>query len=279
MKTFQSEWVDAEGLKFFAQGWEPDKKPKAAVALVHGLGEHTGRYAHVGEAFSKAGYALMGFDLRGHGRSGGQRGHTPSADADVRDIDLLLQHVRERYAGLPVFLYGHSLGATLVLYYALRRSPNLVGVISSGAPLHSSVETQAAKVALARILGSLAPTMLIASGLATSALSHDPEIEKRYLSDPLVHDRVSLGFGKAMLDINSWTLQHAAEFPLPLLLIHGTEDAIAFPSSSREFARAAGDKATLILWEGMYHETHNEPQKGEALRAIVDWMDARLKAR
>ncbi len=279
MKTFQSEWMDADGLKFYAQGWEPDKKPKAAVALVHGLGEHTGRYAHVGEAFSKAGYALMGFDLRGHGRSGGQRGHTPSADAYVRDIDLLLQHVRERYPGLPVFLYGHSLGAILVLYYSLRRSPNLAGVISSGAALHSDLENQKLKLALARILGMLAPTTTMPSGLDASKLSHDPEVERLYRADPLVHDRASLAFGRAMIPVNRWTLQHAAEFPLPLLLVHGTEDAIAFPSSSREFATAAGDKATLILWEGMYHETHNEPRKQEALKAIVDWMDARLKSR
>ncbi len=279
MKTFQSEWVDTDGLKFFAQGWEPDKKTKAAVALVHGLGEHTGRYAHVGETFSKAGYALMGFDLRGHGRSGGPRGHTPSADAYVRDIDLLLQHVRERYPGLPVFLYGHSLGAILVLYYSLRRRPNLEGVISSGAALHSDLESQKFKLALAQILGMIAPTATVPSGLDTSKLSHDPEVERLYRADPLVHDRASLAFGRAMPPVNRWTLQHAAEFPLPLLLVHGTEDAIAFPSSSREFAAAVGDKATLIQWEGMYHETHNEPQKEEALRAIVDWMDARLKAR
>ena len=148
-----------------------------------------------------------------------------------------------------------------------------------GAALHSELENQPVKVTMARILGGLAPTASIASGLDVTKLSHDPEIEKVYRSDPLVHHQVSLGFGKIMLDVNRWTLEHAAEFPVPLLLSHGAEDAVAFPSSSREVAAAAGDKATLLIWEGMYHETHNEVAKADVLKALIQWMDARLKSR
>src|SRR5512140_1839948 len=96
VKTFETSWTDQQGLKFHAKGWEPDGTPKAAVALVHGLGEHGGRYGYVGETFTKAGYALMGLDLRGHGQSGGPRGHTPSAEAYLDDIDLFLKQVRTR---------------------------------------------------------------------------------------------------------------------------------------------------------------------------------------
>jgi alpha-beta hydrolase superfamily lysophospholipase len=279
VKTFEAEWTDAQGLKFYSKAWEPDRKPRAAVAFLHGLGEHLGRYEHVGAAFAGAGYAMMGFDLRGHGRSGGQRGHTPSAEEYLKDIDLLLQHVRERYGALPLFLYGHSLGAIQALYYTLRRKPDLVGVIASAPALHSELENQPLKVTMARLLGGLASTASIPSGLDVTKLSHDPEIEKVYLSDPLVHHLVSLGFGKTMLDVNRWILQHAAEFPVPLLLSHGAQDAVAFPSSSREVAAAAGDKATLLIWEGMYHETHNEVGKADVLKALIQWMDARLKTR
>src|SRR5512146_284065 len=173
MKTFESTWTDKQGLKFYAKGWEPDKAPKAVVALVHGHGEHIGRFAHVGEAFSNAGYALMGFDLRGHGRSGGPRGHTPSIEAYMQDIDLLLEHVHARYPGLPTFLYGHSLGGILVLNYGLRRKPKLNGVIATSSGLHTALEQQPAKIMMARVLGGVAPTVLIPSGLATSGLSHD----------------------------------------------------------------------------------------------------------
>ncbi len=277
MKTFESNWNDKDGLNFYSKGWEPDDAPKAAVALVHGLGEHVGRFAHMGQAFNQAGYALMGFDLRGHGQSGGPRGHTPSFEAYMQDIDLLLEQVRRRYPGLPVFLYGHSLGGILVLNYGLRRKPDLKGVIATSAGLHTELERQPVKIMLAKVLGGLAPTIAMPSGLSTAALSHDPEVERAYVSDKLVHDKVTLGFGKVMLSANQWALQHASEFPLPLLLMHGTADAIAFPSGSKEFAAALGGKARLVLWDNLYHETHNEPEKAEVFKTAIQWMDEQLK--
>ena len=121
-------------MDLYARGWAPKDKPKAVVALIHGLGEHTGRYAHVGAALTEKGYALLGFDLRGHGKSGGPRGHLPSSEAFMTDIDRFLEETAERYPGLPQFLYGHSLGGLLVLNYALRRKPRLAGVISPLVP-------------------------------------------------------------------------------------------------------------------------------------------------
>lgn len=277
MKTFETTWSNPEGLEFYAKAWEPDGNPKAAVALLHGLGEHVGRYAHVGAAFSQAGYALMGCDLRGHGRSGGRRGHAPSQEAYLQDVDLLLERVRTRYAGLPIFLYGHSLGAILVLVYGLRRKPRLMGAIASAPALHSNLESQPVKVMLARILGGLVPTLTVPSGLRTDTLSHDPQVEQDYLADPLVHDRATLGWGKIMLETNPWILKHAAEFPLPLLLVHGGADTVAYPSGSREVAAALGDRATLLVWENLYHETHNEPEKAKVIAEMIHWMDERLK--
>jgi acylglycerol lipase len=276
MKTFESSWTDQQGLKFYSKGWEPDVAPKAVVALVHGHGEHIGRYAHVAETFTKAGYAVMGFDLRGHGQSGGPRGHTPSIAAFMQDIDLFLEHVRARYPRLPVFLYGHSIGGALVLNYGLRRKPDVKGVIATSPALHTEPEKHPEKVVLAKVLGGLLPTVAISTGLQTSMLSHDPQVEQAYVHDPLVHDRVSLAFGKIMLEANQWALQHASEFTLPLLLVHGTEDQLAFPSSSQEFAAALGNRATLVLWKGLYHETHNELNKAEVLRTNIQWMDERL---
>ena len=278
VQAFETEWTDPDGLRFYSKGWEPGGKSKAAVALVHGLGEHVGRYAHVGQAFSDAGYALMGFDLRGHGKSAGLRGHTPSIEAFMRDIDLLLEHIRARYPALPLFLYGHSLGGILVLNYGLRRKPDLKGVIVTSPGLHTALHEQHAKVVLVKLLGGIAPTVLIPSELDTAMLSHNPQIEKTYRSDPLVHDKISFGFGKAMLDATQWALQHASEFPLPLLLMHGTSDQIAFPSSSEEFAAALDQsRVKLVLWPDLYHETHNEPEQASVLKTSVDWMDACLK--
>src|SRR5262245_9523849 len=115
MKTFDAKFESRDGISFYVQGWEPDTQLKAVIALIHGLGEHVGRYPHVGKALTDAGYALVGFDLRGHGKSGGARGHFPALDAVMNDISQFLGYVADRYSGLSKFLYGHSLGGLLSL--------------------------------------------------------------------------------------------------------------------------------------------------------------------
>lgn len=277
MKHTELRWKSNDGLDIFAQVWEPDViQPKAVVCLVHGLGEHSSRYAHVADAFGKEGFILFTSDLRGHGRSGGLRGHYSSAEDFLQDIDNLFVHARTRYPGLPLFLYGHSLGAIQVLHYGLVRKPDVKGVIATSAALHSELEKQPVKVFLANALGSVIPTTLLATGLDANAISRDPKVVQAYINDPLVHGKASLGFGKITLHVTKWNLKHSAEFSCPLLLMHGKADAIAFPSSSIEFAAPLKDKCTLVLWDGGYHELHNEPEKAEVLKTMTLWMDARL---
>jgi alpha-beta hydrolase superfamily lysophospholipase len=146
---------------------------------------------------------------------------------------------------------------------------------SSG--FHNAVEQQKIKVMMAKVLGALVPTVTIAGGLDAKALSHDEKVVQAYVDDPLVHDKISLGFGKIMLGVTGWTLAHASEFPLPLLLMHGKADEIAFPSSSMEFAAALKEKCTLVLWDDAYHELHNEPEKDEVFKTMTLWMDARVR--
>ena len=278
MRHFETKWKSGDGLDIFAQGWESvDVPSKAVLCLVHGLGEHSSRYAHVAEAFSKKGYILFGADLRGHGRSGGPRGHTPSAEAFMRDIDLLFEQAEIRYPGLPKILYGHSLGGILVLHYALKHEPRISGVIATSSGLRTALEEQPAKIWAARILGSVIPGVTLASGLEVSAISRDNKVIETYNNDPLVHDKVSLGFGKIMLETAKWTLRHSAEFPLPLLLMHGKADRIAFPSGSIDFAAPLGDKCTIMLFDSACHELHNEPEKALVFDAMTTWIAKLLK--
>lgn len=278
MKHFEMNWKARDGLDIFAQSWEPTVlQPKAVVCLVHGLGEHTSRYAHVAEAFGKEGYILFGADLRGHGRSGGARGHISSIEDFMQDIDVLLEQARARYESLPIILYGHSLGGILVLHYGLVRKPEVKGVIATSSGLHTALEKQQVKVLMAKALGSLIPNTSVASGLDPKSISRDEKVVQAYIDDPLVHYKVSLGFGRIMLGITSWTLAHAAEFSLPLLLMHGKADMLAFPSSSMEFAVPLNEKCTLVLWNDAYHELHNEPEKNEVFKTMTIWMDARLR--
>lgn len=278
MKNFETSWKARDGLDIFAQGWEPVAlHPKAVVCLVHGLGEHSSRYAHVAEAFGREGFILFGTDLRGHGRSGGPRGHISSIEDFMQDIDVLLEQARARYPDMPIFLYGHSLGGIQVLHYGLLRKPNIKGVIATSSGLHTAIENQSIKVMMAKVLGSLLPKVAIPSGLDSKGISHDEKVVQAYNNDPLVHDKISLGFGKVMVGVTAWTLAHAGEFSLPLLLLHGKEDSIAFPSSSTEFAAPLKEKCTLVLWDDAYHELHNESEKDKVFKTMTLWMDARLR--
>ena len=268
-----------DDVTFYMQGWEPEGKPKAIVCLVHGLGEHSGRYAHVGEALNEAGYTLFGFDLRGHGRTGGRRGHIPSLDVLMQDIQQFIGFQKQNNPGLPVFLYGHSLGGLFTLAYALQYPEGLTGVIASSAGLRSPILEQKGKVVLVKLLGSLLPGMIIPTGLTSDTLSRDPEVIRKYDADPLVHDKTSLGLGRAGFNAIDLCFARAREFKPPLLIMHGTADRGTYPSGSEEFAKLAGENnrdVTLKLWEGLYHELHNEPEKAEVFKVMIEWMDGGL---
>jgi alpha-beta hydrolase superfamily lysophospholipase len=279
VKTLSSIWHDERGVSFHLHGWEPDGRCRAVIALVHGLGEHIGRYAPIGEAFAEAGFALIGFDLRGHGRSGGPRGHTPTFEALMDDIGVLLETATARYRGLPVFLYGHSLGGNLVLNYALRRLPNIHGVIATSPWLRAAFEPPPWKVLLARILDPVAPSFSHRWGLDSSALSQDSPTVGAFDRDPLSHGVISVRTFLVCDEAGSWALQHASEFPLPLLLMHGTADRITSWEASREFAVRLGGKVTWRSWEGFYHELHNETERAAVLKSIIKWVRSRMTRR
>jgi alpha-beta hydrolase superfamily lysophospholipase len=259
-----------------SRGWAPQLKPKATLALVHGHGEHTGRFAHVGAALVEGGYALLGFDLRGHGASGGGRGRTPSYERLLEDIADFHQQIRQRDPDQPVFLYGHSLGGNLVLNYVLRRSTDLAGVIVTGPWLKLAFDPPAVQIALARGLNAIAPDFSMNSGLNVKGLSHDLTVVNAYVADPLVHSKISPRLYVGVTEAGEWALAHADQLPLPLLLMHGGADPVTSAKASRKFAEKAGPKVTLRVWDGLYHEIHNEAQKAEVFQVMLSWLDCHL---
>ncbi len=265
-------------LQFYFQGWEPETSTRAVVCLVHGLGEHTGRYAHVAAALNEAGYAVLGCDLRGHGKSGGPRGHTPSYDTLMDDTGRLLDEAAERYSGKPRFLYGHSLGGNLVLNYTLKRKPQLAGVVATSPLIRTTNPAPAVKITLGKLMYKLQPGMTMANGIPLDSLAHDPEIGRAYANDPLVHNKISARLALDMLQAGEWALAHAAEFPLPLLLVHGSADEITSAAATQEFAGKVRGDCTLKIWDGFYHETHNEPEKAEVLGFMIDWLRSHTPA-
>lgn len=272
MEHFPTEWKTNDGLKIFAQYWKSDAIPaKAVVCFVHGIGDHSSRHTHVAEAFTNEGFVFYTADQRGHGKSEGQRGHFPSPESILQDIDLLLHNARKSFPGLPIILYGHSMGGILVLYYALERNPDLLGVISNSPGLHNALQKKPLLIMAARVLGSLFPHMSISNGLDLNGISRDPAMVQAYKNDPMIHNRITMGLGKVMLGVTNRTLENAAHFPLPLLIMHGKADIITYASGSEAFAAALPGKCSLILWEKAFHEIHNEPEKNEVMSAMTEW--------
>jgi acylglycerol lipase len=280
LKSFESKFDGNSSINFYVRGWDPtSNRPKALLTLVHGLGEHTGRYLHVGKSMTDAGYALVGFDLRGHGKSGGARGHFPSLSAIMQDIRQFSKFLVQRYPDIPHFLYGHSLGGLLSLAYALQYPAGLNGVIITGAALRSSLQEQKNKIAMVNLLGSLLPNITVPSGLDATTISRDADVVKKYTTDPLVHDKTTLGLGKAALKAIEQCFAHAKDFTLPLLIMHGADDKLTYPSGSKDFAKLAapGHDVTLKLWDGLYHEIHNEPEKAAVFKLMTEWIEKHLK--
>jgi alpha-beta hydrolase superfamily lysophospholipase len=270
-------WNTTDGLKMYSKAWLPAQKAKGVICLIHGLGEHIGRYQPDGEALTEAGYVLAGFDQRGFGKSGGRRGHTPSLEAYFKDIDLFLSDIAQRFPDQPRFLYGHSMGGILVLSYTPIRMPAIAGVIATGPGLKTSIQEQKLKVIMSKIMGSVLPTLSFKSGLDVKMLSRDPLIAEECINDPLVHFIITTGLGKSLLEAIDLAFKNAVRFPLPLLIMHGTNDEIAYPSSSITFAELAPkEMVTLKLWEGFKHELHNDPQKAEVFKVMINWLDNRL---
>lgn len=271
------EWRSADGLKIFARSWEPQSEINAVVCLLHGIGEHTGRFEHVGRALSGHGIALIGPDWRGHGKSEGIRGYIPSIETVLNDIDLLIRKAGEMYPHIPIILYGQSLGGIFALYYGLVRKPQINGIIATSPALKSSLDKQPVKIFIAELLGRFFPSIALHSGLDPQALSRDKAVVQKYINDPLVHYRLTLGFGRILIRIRKWMLQNSADFPLPLLLMHGTDDTIAYAEGSKQFAKPLDGSCQLVLWKGALHELHNEPEKEEVISTIVNWINKRLQ--
>lgn len=274
MKHEEMKWVSYDGLPLFAQRWEPDGEVKGVINLVHGLGEHSGRYAHWADRFNNAGYALVSFDLRGHGRSGGQRGDTPSYNHFADDISIMLEKTEEIFPGIPAFIYGHSLGGMLVLYYLIQRQPVLKGAVVTSPGLRTMIDQQKIKIAAVKILGSLLPKVSIPNGLELEGLARDERVIEEYQNDSLVHDRVSLRMGKGMIETIEFIFENAAKINIPLLLMHGSGDRLTYAAGSEEISALVKEDCTLKIWDCYYHELHNEPEKDDVFKFLIEWVNS-----
>jgi alpha-beta hydrolase superfamily lysophospholipase len=261
-----------DGIQLFCRAWLAEK-PKSMIAFVHGLGEHSGRYAHVADFFNKNEYSFFAFDNRGHGQSEGKRGHAPNYDSYLYDIDVFLDYVTAQSAGKPIFLYGHSMGGNLALNYILKRKSTIKGLIVSGPWIQLAFQPKPVLVTVGKLMRSMVPGFTQDSGLVQAHISKDSSVVEAYKNDPLVHSKITASASMSLLEAAAFLDSYAGLMPVPALIMHAREDLLTSQPASEAFSKRVSGPITYKKWEGMYHEIHNEPQKLEVLNYMLGWLE------
>ncbi|QDU65192.1 alpha/beta hydrolase [Engelhardtia mirabilis] len=261
--------------RFHCRIRSPEGRPEGRVLLVHGLGEHSGRYGGLIERFTGRSLEVVSFDLEGHGLSAGRRGHT-SFEATYDAIEELDGIAVARRGPCPTFVYGHSLGGAIALGFARDRRPELVGMIAASPGLEPATAVPEARLWFGRLAASVAPWLTVSNGLDLEGLSRDPAIVAAYRTDRLNHGRISVGLGLETLRRGKELLRGAAAIEVPLLLMHGSADVLTSAAASQSFATTAG--CDFKLWGGLFHELHHEPERDEVLTFVLEWIERRISS-
>jgi alpha-beta hydrolase superfamily lysophospholipase len=273
-----SPFVATDGSNLAVQDWPlaPGKAPRALVLLVHGLGEHAGRYAGLAERLNDWGFAVRGYDQYGHGESSGVRGSLPSSTRLLDDLADLVDNARARMAPeVPLILLGHSLGGLVAAHFvALRMRPVQALVLSS--PALDPGLSVFQKLLLA-VLPKIAPNLRVGNGLDASMLSHDPAVVAAYLGDRLVHDRISGRLARFIADAGPATLALATQWQVPTLLLYAGADKLVNPAGSQAMAASAPPAVLRArCFETLYHELFNELHAAPVFAELKQWLDERF---
>ncbi len=263
--------------RLYRQSWLPDGEPRAAIIVVHGLGEHSSRYAHVAKRLTDRHIAVHTLDHYGHGKSDGHSGHVPRFSVFLDGVAALLERVRNEHPSLPLLLLGHSMGGLIAARFLLHHEAEFRAAALSGPAFATDEAPPAIVLWINRILSAILPTLPMIA-LDGTLVSRDPAVVDAYLNDPLVHhgkltSRLIAELSAAMDD----TLSRAAEVQLPLLVMHGELDKLTAPSGSITFhANAGSADKTLKMYPGLFHEIFNEPEQDAVLADLGNWLEMHL---
>lgn len=276
MNHQEGEFQASGGVKLFYQSWQPDEVARATLVIVHGLGEHGGRYQNVVNHLVPKGYVVYALDHRGHGRSPGQRGHVDDWSQFREDLRAFVVLVSVREAGHPFFLMGHSMGGCIALNYVLHYPDRLTAVVAS-APAVGKLNIPPIMVSASKLLAKLKPNLSVSTGLDSKAISRDTAVVEAYKNDPLNHGKGTPGWSVAFMETAEWTMAHAADFEPPLLLLHGDADRLVNVEESKKFfAQVKQPDKKLIIYPGGYHESHNDLHKEQMLADLESWLEVHL---
>jgi alpha-beta hydrolase superfamily lysophospholipase len=266
-------------LDLYYQSWQPSGKIKAVVAVVHGLGGHSGLYKNVVEHLLPQQYAVYALDLRGHGRSSGQRGYINFWSEYRDDVRIFLQLIQKQQPDCPIFLFGHSMGGMIVLDYVLRypQSASAVQGVIASAPSIGDVGVPASRVLLGKLLSRVWPRFSLNTGLDTTAGSRDEKQINAQFQDNLRHTRATARLSTEFFAVLKWIHAHAGEWQVPLLILHGSADRVALPEGSEIFYQNVtyADKLR-IEYPGAYHDLHCDINYQEVLTDLSNWLNQHL---
>jgi alpha-beta hydrolase superfamily lysophospholipase len=277
-ETTLSTFVAVDGDNVAIQDWplDPRKALRGVIILVHGLGEHAGRYDHVANKLNSWGFAVRGFDQYGHGESAGPRGGLPTDNRLLVDLTDIVDSTRARMnPKTPLILLGHSMGGLVVArFVALARRP-VQGLILSSPVFDPGLS--AVQKLLVSVLPKIAPNLRVSNGLDAAFISHDPAVVAAYKKDKMVHDRISARLARFIADGGPTTLALAHHWSVPTLLMFAGQDKLVNPAGSRAFAAAAPNEVvTSRCFETLYHEIFNEANAEPVFAELKNWLDARF---
>lgn len=270
----EGEFQGKNDIRIFSQTWKVNK-PKGIVVLVHGLGEHSNRYMNIINELDGKGISFYAIDHRGHGRSGGKRGHVDNFMDYIHDMKILVNMARDENPEVPLFMLGHSLGGAIACRYALTYESDLKGLILSGPGVKPILNMPGFVVGMAKFMANILPSMGQSNGIDASDLSHDSEVVKAYVEDELNHDRITYGWFAEFLKNGEYCIERAEELTLPLLLIHGGEDKLCDVKGTQALLeRSSSMDKEIQIFDGLFHETMNEEEdaKAEVLKTVAKWI-------
>ncbi len=258
--------------KFFGQYFKSDIV-KGVIILVHGMGEHSGRYADfLIPELLKQNLAVITYDLFGHGKTEGKKGHNPNFEAVLETVTIVTNKAKEVFGDVPFFLYGHSMGGNVVLNYALREEHNFKGIIATSPFLRIAFKAPAWKLTIGKIIQKIAPSVTMPNELDPTHLSRDSIEVKKYIDDPLVHNKISPNYSLTFFETGEWAINNAKKLQTPTLVIHGTDDKITDHKASATFVENTNGKASMKLFKNGYHELHNDLEKEKFVETITNWI-------